>query len=158
MWKTFLYRLALKKHMTKHVEPGKCDKLFSMEDCYKAVVSALKVGYMELDTAAAFDNERSCVGPVKNGEPKCVPELRESLKMTGVKMVDLWLIDWPGPEGHLNCPPVKMGMDRPKVEIETNKEKMAPMDWSPDMKMGKFQKSDSADTCAGKFPLTSMGG
>ena len=24
--------------------------------------------------------------------------------------------------------------------------------------MGKFQKSDSADTCAGKFPLTSMGG
>ena len=58
MWKTFLYRLALKKHMTKHVEPGNCDKLFSMEDCYKAVVSALKVGYMELDTASACDNER----------------------------------------------------------------------------------------------------
>ena len=28
------------------------------EDCYKAVVSALKVGYMGLDTASVYDNEK----------------------------------------------------------------------------------------------------
>ena len=41
--------------------------------------------------------------------------------MIGVEMVDLWLIYWPGPEGHLNYPPIRMGMDRPKVEIEDSK-------------------------------------
>ena len=66
------------------------------EDCYKAVVSALKVGYMGLDTASVYDNEkevgravvesgvarenlfiqtklwRSFVGPAKNEEEKNV--------------------------------------------------------------------------------------
>ena len=101
---------------------SKCDGSLSAEDCYKAVMSILNVGYMEMGTASSYDNERenlliqtklwrSFVGPVENGEPKCDPELRESLKMIGVKMVDLWLIDWPGPEWHLNCPSVRMGMD-----------------------------------------------
>ena len=60
--------------------------------------SALKVGYMELDTASAYNNERdnlfiqtklwrSFVGPVENGEPKCDPELREYLKMIGVELI-----------------------------------------------------------------------
>ena len=49
--KTSPFGLALKKHMTKHTELVKCDKYdksFSMDDYCKAVVSALKVGYMEL--------------------------------------------------------------------------------------------------------------
>jgi len=134
------------------------------EDCYKAVVSALKVGYMGLDTASVYDNEkevgravvesgvarenlfiqtklwRSFVGPAKNGKPKCDAELRKSLKKLGVSMVDLWLIHWPGPGRHLNYPPVRMGMDRPKVEIETNKEKMVPMNWSPEMRLDTYKE------------------
>ena len=33
----------------------------------------------------------------------------------GLEYVDLWLMHWPGPGRHLNYPPVKMGMERPKV-------------------------------------------
>ena len=35
----------------------KCDESFSMEDCYKAVMSSLKVGYMGLDTDPVYDKE-----------------------------------------------------------------------------------------------------
>ena len=59
--KTFLYKLVLRKHKTKHVEPVKCDKCdgsSSAEDCYKAVMSILKVGYMEMGTASVYDNEK----------------------------------------------------------------------------------------------------
>ena len=54
--------------------------------------------------------------------------------MIGVKKVDLWLNYWSGPEGHLNYPPVRMGMDLPNVEIEDSKEKMAHMNRSPDVR------------------------
>ena len=59
--KTFPYKLTLGKYMTKHVEPVKCykcDESFSPEDCYKAMVSTLKMGYMGLDTASVYDNEK----------------------------------------------------------------------------------------------------
>ena len=36
--------------------------------------------------------------------------------------------------GHLNYPPVRMGMDRPKLEMKSNKEEVVTMNWSPDMK------------------------
>ena len=36
--------------------------------------------------------------------------------------------------GHLNYPPVRMGMDRPKLEMRSNKEEVVTMNWSPDMK------------------------
>ena len=55
-------------------------------------------------------------------------------------MIDLWLMHWPGPGRHLDYPPVKMGMDRPKVEIDTNKEKMVPMDWSPDTRLDTYNE------------------
>ena len=32
----------------------------------------------------------------------------------GTDYVDLWLMHWPGPGRHLNYPPVRAGMDRPK--------------------------------------------
>jgi len=134
------------------------------EDCYKAVLAALKVGYMGLDTASVYDNEkevgravaesgvdrnnlfiqtklwRSFVGPAKNGKPKCDAELRKSLKKLGVGMVDLWLMHWPGPGRHLNYPPVRMGMARPKVEIETNRKKMVPENWTPAMRLDTYKE------------------
>ena len=33
-----------------------------------------------------------------------------------------------------------MGMDRPKVEIESNKEKMVPMNWSPYMRLDTYKE------------------
>ena len=36
----------------------------------------------------------------------------------GLEYVDLWLMHWPGPGRHLNYPPVKMGMERPKVSTK----------------------------------------
>ena len=134
------------------------------EDCYKAVVAALRVGYMGLDTASVYDNEkevgravmdsgvdreklfiqtklwRSFVGPAKNGKPKCDSELRKSLKKLGVKMVDIWLMHWPGPGRHLNYPPVKVGMERPKVEKLENKDKMVPLNWSPAMRLDTYKE------------------
>ena len=59
---------------------------------------------------------RSFVGKdPKNGKPRCDSELRKSLRKLGLKYVDLWLMHWPGPGRHLNYPPVKEGMKRPKV-------------------------------------------
>ena len=103
--KTFLYKLSLKRHMTKQAEPVKCDKYdksFSMEDYCKAVVSVLKVGYMELNTAFVYDN----------------------VKEFG---------------GHLNYPPVGMGMDRPKLEVENNKE-VVTMNWRLDTKHDAYKE------------------
>ena len=134
------------------------------EDCYKAVLAALKVGYMGLDTASVYDNEkevgravaesgvdrrnlfiqtklwRSFVGPAKNGKPKCDAELRKSLRKLGMEMVDLWLMHWPGPGRHLNYPPVRLGMKRPKTEIETNRDKKVPENWSPAMRLDAYKE------------------
>jgi len=134
------------------------------EDCYKAVLAALRLGYMGLDTASVYDNEkevgkavvdsgvdrgnifiqtklwRSFVGPAKNGKPKCDSELRKSLKKLGVSRVDLWLIHWPGPGRHLNYPPVRMGMNRPKVGIDGNKLKMVPENWTPAMRLDTYKE------------------
>ena len=110
------------------------------EECYQGVLSALKMGYKGLDTASIYCNEvevgralvesgvdrkevfvqtklwRSFVGKdPKNGKPRCDSELRKSLRKLGLKYIDLWLVHWPGPGRHLNYPPVKEGMNRPKV-------------------------------------------
>jgi hypothetical protein len=110
------------------------------EECYQGVLSALKMGYKGLDTASIYCNEgevgralveagvnreevfvqtklwRSFVGKdPKNGKPRCDSELRKSLRKLGLNYVDLWLMHWPGPGRHLNYPPVKEGMNRPKV-------------------------------------------
>ena len=45
---------------------------------------------------------------------RCDTWLRKSLKLLGIGKLDLWLMHWPGPGRHLNYPPVKMGMERPK--------------------------------------------
>ena len=42
---------------------------------------------------------------------------------------------WPGPGKHLNYPPVRMGMDRPKTVLDKNKEKMVLLDGSPTMRL-----------------------
>jgi len=129
-------------------------------DCYKACLSALKLGYKGVDTASIFNNEkevgkaiadsgldrkdifvqtklwRSFTGKnPKNGKPMCDPELRKSLKLLGLTYVDMWLMHWPGPGRHLNYPPVKSGMDRPKVVKEENKDKMVPLNWIPTMRL-----------------------
>ena len=101
------------------------------EECYEAVLAALRAGYRGLDTATVYDNEkevgraiadsgvdrsegfvqtklwRSFVGPGKNGKPKCDAELRKSLRKLGLARLDVWLIHWPGPGRHLNYPPVR---------------------------------------------------
>ena len=51
----------------------------------------------------------------KNGKPKCDPELKKSIRKLGLTYIDLWLMHWPGPGRHLNYPPVREGMSRPKV-------------------------------------------
>ena len=118
------------------------------DECYKAVLAALRSGYRGLDTASVYDNEkevgraiadsgvpgdqvfvqtklwRSFVGNGANGKPKCDAELRKSLKKLGVPKIDVWLMHWPGPGRHLNYPPVRSGMARPKVELPHNKDKV----------------------------------
>ena len=118
------------------------------EECYKAVLAALRSGYRGLDTASVYDNEkevgkaindsgvprdqvfvqtklwRSFVGNGANGKPKCDAELRKSLKKLGLARLDVWLMHWPGPGRHLNYPPVRSGMARPKVELPHNKDKV----------------------------------
>jgi len=132
------------------------------EECYQSVLSALQAGYRGIDTASVYDNEkevgraiaesgvpreeifvqtklwRSFVGPGANGKPKCDPELRKSLKKLGLERLDLWLIHWPGPGRHLNYPPVRSGMTRPKVELSHNKDKMVPTDWTPQMRLDTY--------------------
>ena len=101
------------------------------EECYEAVLAALRAGYRGLDTASVYDNEkevgraiaesglartevfvqtklwRSFVGPGKNGKARCDAELRKSLRKLGLTRIDVWLIHWPGPGRHLNYPPVR---------------------------------------------------
>jgi len=134
------------------------------DECYKGVLEALSAGYLGVDTASVYDNEkevgkaindsnidrdnlfiqtklwRSFVGLAKNGKPKCDSELRKSMRKLGVTKIDLWLIHWPGPGRYLNYPPVRMGMDRPKVEIESNKTKMVPDNWSPAMRLETYKE------------------
>ena len=118
------------------------------DECYKAVLTALRSGYRGLDTASVYDNEkevgraitdsgvsrdqvfvqtklwRSFVGNGANGKPKCDAELRKSLRKLGLSRIDVWLMHWPGPGRHLNYPPVRSGMARPKVELPHNKDKV----------------------------------
>jgi len=134
------------------------------DECYEATLAALRLGYRGLDTASVYDNEkeigkalvdsgvdrnsifiqtklwRSFVGLGKNGKPKCDSELRKSLKKLGVKSVDVWLMHWPGPGRHLNYPPVRMGMERPKVILESNKLKMVPENWTPTMRLETYKE------------------
>ena len=133
-------------------------------DCKKAVLSAFRAGYKGLDTASVYDNEkevgeaivesgiprenlfiqtklwRSFCGRGKNGKPKCDPELNKSLRKLGTKYIDCWLMHWPGPGRHLNYPPVRQGMDRPKVKIEGNASKMVPEDWTPAMRLDTYKE------------------
>jgi len=134
------------------------------EEAYKVTLSALQRGYRGLDTATCYDNEkqvgeairasgvaaaslflqtklwRSYTGrDAKTGKPRCDTWLRKSLKLLGVERIDLWLMHWPGPGRHLNYPPVKMGMDRPKEVKPENAARMAPTDWSPGMRLETYR-------------------
>ena len=133
-------------------------------DSKTATLSALRAGYKGLDTASVYDNEkevgeaimesgipredlfiqtklwRSFVGRGKNGKPKCDTELNKSIKKLGTKYIDCWLMHWPGPGRHLNYPPVRQGMDRPKVKIEGNASKMVPEDWTPAMRLDTYKE------------------
>ena len=133
-------------------------------DSKVATLSALRAGYKGLDTASVYDNEkevgeaimesgiprenlfiqtklwRSFCGRGKNGKPKCDTELNKSLKKLGTKYIDCWLMHWPGPGRHLNYPPVRQGMDRPKVKIEGNATKMVPEDWTPAMRLDTYKE------------------
>jgi len=128
-------------------------------DCFNACVSALRNGYRGFDTASIYDNEelvgralkefsdreeifvqtklwRSYHGAdPKTGKPKCDAELKKSLRKLGLDYIDLWLLHWPGPGRHLNYPPVKQGMSRPKTVISDNEKIKVPTDWSPEMRL-----------------------
>jgi len=134
------------------------------EECYKGVLSALRLGYRGLDTASVYDNEkevgqaikdsgiprtnlfvqtklwRSFTGNGKNGKPKCDSELGKSLRKLGTDYVDLWLMHWPGPGRHLNYPPVRAGMDRPKKIIEGNEMKFVPETWTPQLRLETYKQ------------------
>jgi len=134
------------------------------ESCLQSVLSALRIGYRGLDTASVYDNEkevgqailqsgidrsslfiqtklwRSFVGAAKNGKPKCDAELRKSLRKLGTDYIDLWLIHWPGPGRHLNYPPVRMGMARPKELIAGNADRIVPNNWSPAMRLDTYRQ------------------
>ena len=75
----------------------------------------------------------------KNGKPKCVPEVGKSLRKLGLKRIDLWLMHWPGPGRHLNYPPVRKGMERPKAVIEANIAKTVPADWTAAMRLDTYR-------------------
>jgi len=126
------------------------------KESFEATLSALQQGYKGIDTATCYDNEKqvgeaiaasgvrredlfvqtklwrsySGVDP-KSKKPRCDVWLRKSLKLLGVQRLDLWLMHWPGPGRHLNYPPVKMGMERPKEVKPENASRMAPPDWTP---------------------------
>ena len=46
---------------------------------------------------------------------------------------------WPGPGRHLNYPPVRMGMDRPKQLIQGNEKKMVPENWTPKVRLETYK-------------------
>eukprot|EP00090_Calanus_glacialis_P001178 TRINITY_DN10817_c0_g1_i1.p1 TRINITY_DN10817_c0_g1~~TRINITY_DN10817_c0_g1_i1.p1 ORF type:complete len:353 (-),score=67.78 TRINITY_DN10817_c0_g1_i1:273-1205(-) len=128
-------------------------------DCYNSCISALQIGYRGFDTASIYDNEelvgkavkeftnreelfiqtklwRSYQGAdPKTGKPKCDAELKKSLRKLGLDYIDLWLLHWPGPGRHLNYPPVKQGMTRPKTVIQDNEKIKVPTDWGPEMRL-----------------------
>lgn len=134
------------------------------DEAFKATLSALQQGYRGLDTATCYDNEKQVGEAIrasgvaasslflqtklwrsysgrdpKTGKPRCDTWLRKSLKLLGVERIDLWLMHWPGPGRHLNYPPVKMGMDRPKEVKPENASRMAPTDWSPAMRLETYR-------------------
>ena len=138
-------------------------KLKGLES-FEATLSALKQGYRGVDTATCYDNEKqvgqaivasglkreelfvqtklwrsySGIEP-KSGKPRCDTWLRKSLKLLGIAKLDLWLMHWPGPGRHLNYPPVKMGMERPKLVKSENASRMAPMDWTPATRLQTYR-------------------
>jgi len=132
-------------------------------ESFEATLSALQQGYKGIDTATCYDNEKqvgeaiaasgvkredlfvqtklwrsySGIDP-KSKKPRCDTWLRKSLKLLGIRKLDLWLMHWPGPGRHLNYPPVKMGMERPKQVKPENATRMAPLDWTPAMRLETY--------------------
>lgn len=132
-------------------------------ESFEATLSALKQGYRGIDTATCYDNEKqvgeaiavsgvkrkdlfvqtklwrsySGIDP-KTRKARCDTWLRKSLKLLGIQKLDLWLMHWPGPGRHLNYPPVKMGMERPKQVKPENASRMAPSDWTPAMRLETY--------------------
>jgi len=132
-------------------------------ESFEATLSALQQGYKGIDTATCYDNEKqvgeaiaasgvtredlfvqtklwrsySGIDP-KSKKPRCDTWLRKSLKLLGIGKLDLWLMHWPGPGRHLNYPPVKMGMERPKQVKPENATRMAPLDWTPAMRLETY--------------------
>jgi len=149
------------------------------DECYKGVLSALKIGYRGLDTASVYNNEkevgraivdsgiprnlltiqtklwRSFTGKAKNGKPLCDAELRKSLRNLGTTYIDVWLMHWPGPGRHLNYPPVRMGMKRPKQLIAGNENKMVPLDWNENMRLECYAAMSQHVSSTG--PVRSLG-
>jgi 2,5-diketo-D-gluconate reductase A len=82
------------------------------DECYRAVLAALELGYRHLDTATMYRNEDQVGRAIRDsGVPreqvfvttKLPPEragkerqtLEQSLRLLGVEYLDLWLIHWP---------------------------------------------------------------
>ncbi len=96
------------------------------EECYNAVLAALKAGYRHIDTAAAYGNEES-VGKAINdfmkesgverkdiyvttklwnddhGYELTKTAIERSLQKLGLDYVDLYLIHWPNPLKYRDC-------------------------------------------------------
>lgn len=150
------------------------------DESYHAVLSALRQGYRGLDTATCYDNEKQVGAAIKasgvsrsnifvqtklwrsyagrdpkTNKPRCDTWLKKSLKNLGIDRLDLWLMHWPGPGRHLNYPPVKMGMERPKEVKPENSDKMAPVDWTPSMRLETYR--DMAAHCGPHRPVSALG-
>ena len=62
---------------------------------------------------------------------------------------------WPGPGRHLNYPPVRMGMKRPKQLIAGNENKMVPLDWNENMRLECYAAMSKHVSSTG--PVRSLG-